>query len=250
MINIRSLSSTRPRWYLVAGILSLIAMFALKEAMQIPSVREFAQLFDFYLELPGWTLVITSTSTLFESESGIFAWLTITGFSWFVWFLCVVVLIEVSRQLLLYTRQRFEPGGRKRFYSALAIIVTILILVLLPYPSTVVPQWKIIVTDLSGQLIPNAHVRQTWQHYGLEQEDHEEDRRTEHDGSVTFPSRVVYASLISRLVKPMMKVAKNWIHASVEPHAYVMAWHAQSEGDLDYDPAQHQVGKLILRPRQ
>ena len=65
---------------------------------------------------------------------------------------------------------------------------------------TVVPPWRIQVTNEDGEPLKNEPIRQTWNDYSLEFSPvsaHEEDSTTDLNGYVEFPERTIRISLLS-----------------------------------------------------
>ena len=62
----------------------------------------------------------------------------------------------------------------KKFW-ALAVLAVVL---LYPFQSTVVNRTSVLVVTEDSKLVQGARVRQSWQHYSLESEGHEEDLLT------------------------------------------------------------------------
>lgn len=86
------------------------------------------------------------------------------------------------------------------------------------------PQWRVRVVDESGAQVPGINVTQHWQHYLIESEGHEENRKTDESGLVEFPARKVRASLITRLVDSVLNLAGQGRSAKFGPYASLVVW--------------------------
>ena len=161
-------SRSRVGRYLIAGLLSLLGFSLLQEIIGLPGVPEVAQLPGFYLLVPGWTLLLTSAIRLKGSLAAPLGWLMLTGFSWLVWFLAVVCVIEGFRWARRCFALRHEPAGIARLVVTGTIAAILVGGSLWPLETTVVPEWSIRVSDDSGQAIENALVREVWQDYSVE----------------------------------------------------------------------------------
>lgn len=89
---------------------------------------------------------------------------------------------------------------RKSWVRLLAILVIASLLFFTPYRSTTSPQWVIQVVDGSGRPVPSLPVKQEWSYFGIDLAPWVDNRKTDAEGRVTFPRRVIWASLGSRFL--------------------------------------------------
>ena len=87
--------------------------------------------------------------------------------------------------------------------ACLALATTLL---LYPFETVVVPEWKIQVLDESGNSVNDVPVSESWSDYSVESHDHTEGLSTAADGYVTFPRRTVKANLLVRIAKKALIV--------------------------------------------
>jgi hypothetical protein len=106
----------------------------------------------------------------------------------------------------------------RRYTAALLGVIVLL----LPYSTTVVPEWKVRVVDQHGRPVAGVVVSESWQDYSLEGEGHEEDRLTDEAGYVTFPERKIWSPLGWRIISTGMAAFLTLAHGSMGPHATVM----------------------------
>jgi hypothetical protein len=75
----------------------------------------------------------------------------------------------------------------------------VVILSLIPFRTTSVPQWEVQVEDINGQPLTNAPVRQEWSHSEMLAAS-SQTLQSDENGMVIFPARYFYAPLLFRLV--------------------------------------------------
>jgi len=86
-------------------------------------------------------------------------------------------------------------------------VIGVLVVLAYPYETTVVPEQRALFVTNDMHPIKDALIRQSWQHYSLESEGHEEDLPTDSHGRVTFPKRTIRAPLIWRALGPLADIA-------------------------------------------
>lgn len=91
-----------------------------------------------------------------------------------------------------------EPTARKK-WLALGMGVLLAALLLYPFETTVVPEWKVRVVDELGKPMIGMAVREGWEHSSIESHRHEQDLTTDTEGSVTLPRRTIRANLLWRI---------------------------------------------------
>jgi hypothetical protein len=109
--------------------------------------------------------------------------------------------------------------------ALLAIVITLLY----PFKTTVVPEWRIRIVDEAGNPMPMIAVREVWKHYTIESDSHQGDSLTDNEGYVTFPKRTVRGSLLIRLGIPLLNLLN--VHASFGPRAYLVVLRGSSLPD-------------------
>ena len=128
----------------------------------------------------------------------------------------------------------------------LPILAAGIYLSLIPYETTVVPEWKIVVVDLQGKRVPDAWVSQSWQHFSIEELGHEENTRTDINGEVVFSKRTIKASFARRFIGPIGKFMQLLFEAGYGPHSLVISLKDGYEGWLDYDEGKPLEHTLVL----
>jgi hypothetical protein len=137
----------------------------------------------------------------------------------------------------------YKWGARKKIWI-FAFLGAVALLLLYPFKTTVVPDWKVRIVDEAGNPMRSFRVREVWQHYTIETYSHEEDLITDGDGYVTFPKRTVRGSLLVRIGWPMVNVIN--VHASFGPHAYVSILDDQTLPEL-FSPGQPLTTQLVVK---
>ena len=97
------------------------------------------------------------------------------------------------------------------------ITVTIfgaILLLFMPFPTQMVPKWKLLVVDEQGQPLANVKVEQSWEHYSFIGVKGFDERRSDENGYVMFPQRLLWAGLISRIVSPILAEIGTLVHGS------------------------------------
>jgi hypothetical protein len=90
-----------------------------------------------------------------------------------------------------------------------------------PFEYTVVPIWRFQVIYESGEPVSKMKVRQVWQHYSLEKQEHEDETETDGEGYAMFPERIIRANCLQRIFVALTNAP--WImHASWGPHSYLV----------------------------
>ena len=105
-----------------------------------------------------------------------------------------------------------------------AVILFVVLVLLYPFQSTVVPLWKLQVVDDQGANVSGIKVTQHWQHNSLEDVGHEELKVTDTQGNVVFNPRKIRASLLRRAYAPLVKHFREARGAKFGPYASVVVW--------------------------
>jgi hypothetical protein len=113
---------------------------------------------------------------------------------------------------------------------ALALLVGALFYRLFPVSSLAAPQWEVIVVDEHDKPVEGMTVRETWQNYSVETEEHEADRQTDANGNATFPAQNSEYSVLRQIAGTASALVHLNIHASYGPHATVFAFGKGLEG--------------------
>lgn len=105
------------------------------------------------------------------------------------------------------------------------IICFLIILMLLPIETTVVPKWRLQIVAVNGNACSKMRATQSWGHYSLYLggNDETDDRFTDANGYVEFPERTIRAAVLRRLVVPFIAHILVIAHGSVGPSGAVWA---------------------------
>jgi len=109
------------------------------------------------------------------------------------------------------------------------VILTAVLLI--PFPSLDAPDWTI--TVLYGPIEPasGALVREDYQNYSWESQEHEVELVADAAGKVHFPARRVYRNILMRAFGFVRALAG--VHASFGPHDSVLAFAGNMQGDIE-----------------
>ncbi len=121
---------------------------------------------------------------------------------------------------------------KRQFVKFLLIIIAAVLLI--PYPTTSVPEWKLKVIDGNGNHLPNMEVRQTWSHG---QGSAEDSRTSDKQGYVTFPARKQFLPLILRIPIRALELLNHYamLHGSVMGgRAYIWSAKGSNHNWLHY----------------
>lgn len=97
-----------------------------------------------------------------------------------------------------WVSDRWRSSKRFRIGVVVALVV-LLVALLYPFETTLVPQWNLRIVDDSGAPVREINVTEHWQNYLLESEGHEEAKATNQDGFVSFRARNIRASVANRV---------------------------------------------------
>jgi hypothetical protein len=92
-----------------------------------------------------------------------------------------------------------------------AILVAVLLVVFLPIPSEISKATKIRFALTDGRLVPSLKVYQDWECFGIAGRGYDE-RTTDAEGMVRFPSRYGYGSILMRALGRLFQLIA--VHAS------------------------------------
>lgn len=126
-----------------------------------------------------------------------------------------------------------------------------LVLILLyPFQSTVVPAWRLQVVDEGGKPLADMSVNYYWQHYGIEWWGDEVRTRTDANGYVSFPERKTRASLVQRAARLFTNVI-SYPHSSFERDGHIVVgdWRGNYEtASASYDGEGDLPTQVALKP--
>jgi hypothetical protein len=125
----------------------------------------------------------------------------------------------------------FRMISRKFLLTIVSVVV--LLALLIPLPVLIAPEWKLTLTDEAGRPLPQIAVAETWQHYSLEDQGHDEARTTDETGTVLFPGRVIYSPLIWRFMGCIRQLRRYFAHASCGPYAWLSVRYPKGYGQND-----------------
>ena len=120
---------------------------------------------------------------------------------------------------------------KSKFIKILQVLV--LAALLIPYPTTSVPEWKVKVINKGSESSAGLEIRQTWSHGQGETTD---SMITDEQGFVTFPARKRFLPLIMRIPLRGLEYLENLLlhGASIGARAYVWSAYTNNRDWLRY----------------
>ncbi len=104
------------------------------------------------------------------------------------------------------------------------VIIFLIILFLIPFPTEMVPEWKIQIVDKNNKSLPEVKVRQITDNYtfwGCCDSSYDE-KISDSNGYAVFPAKYLWASSFSRIVYP--PIANIMLLAHGSAGAYSSVW--------------------------
>lgn len=124
-------------------------------------------------------------------------------------------------------------------YLVIAIVAVLLVGSLIPYRTVFVPRWRVKVVDENGKPYKGQLVRQFCDNYSLDVSPCSNDdanQRSDENGYVEFPERVIVANLVFRICKPLLSYVLLLAHGSVGSDIYLDSSGPTGYRTLRYDP--------------
>lgn len=116
-------------------------------------------------------------------------------------------------------KNHFISGRLSRYIIILLFALDLLI----PYKTTIVPEWKLRAVDENGNPIPHARFRQGWDNYSYDIHG-VQFLEGDENGYVILPERVFYAPLIYRIPRSAIAYLLLFAHGSVGNSASLNAF--------------------------
>jgi hypothetical protein len=107
---------------------------------------------------------------------------------------------------------------RKRHLAILLII-----LLFIPFPTQMIPEWRIQVVDENNRPLVNVRVQQIYNNYTFWGccSSRYDDKISDEDGYAVFPRKYLWASSLSRIVYPPLASLMRLAHGSAGTYSYV-----------------------------
>jgi hypothetical protein len=137
---------------------------------------------------------------------------------------------------------------RRKMILIVGTLTGLLIASAYPFESTVVPAWRLRVVDEDGRACPGTQVNQGWKHYSIDLEagDNGEYKFTDSNGYVEFSRRTIRASLIRRIVAPVIAHALVIAHGGTGISGYVFTSGMKEGPWLNYKPGKALPDKILV----
>lgn len=141
-----------------------------------------------------------------------------------------------------------SKSGRSTRASVVGALLAVVLLLLYPFQTTIVPEWSLKVVDEEGGAVGDINVTEHWQHFLLEAAAQEELKRAGDNGSVKFPARTIRASLIRRGLATISRIKSAGWRARRSPAASIVVWGNEGYATTVavYDPSQLPQSHVIV----
>lgn len=135
------------------------------------------------------------------------------------------------------------------------IVVILLTLLVIPFPTIVVPTWRMRIVDTFGNPCKDREVTTTWAHYTISvlgNGFHSGQQNTDGDGYVEFPTRTIWAPMIWRLIAPVLAYPLTLAHGSVGVYATIDTDEKvdRSKAWISWRPGEPLPQEIIVEPCQ
>ena len=130
--------------------------------------------------------------------------------------------------------------------SLLIFSVVLVCLLVFPFNTTAIPEWRVQVVDEVGAKLPGVMVSQDWGDSFAENQSHTDDRFTDVDGVVVFPERRVRANGITRIARTVASLINP--HGGSGPSSFLTVTNP-GDGFLLYSKGKPPPGKLVVQTR-
>ncbi|MFA5083448.1 MAG: hypothetical protein WC474_12935 [Hydrogenophilaceae bacterium] len=104
-----------------------------------------------------------------------------------------------------------------------ALALAVLFVLAIPLPHQVVPAWPMRLIDQFGVARPGIETTQTWRHRAYQTDKLSETRRSDEQGRVAFPERMVWGSGLRYLYGVVRNLAEDGTDAGFGPDVWVFA---------------------------
>jgi hypothetical protein len=118
------------------------------------------------------------------------------------------------------------------------VICLLMFVLFVPIETTVLPPWRLRVVDVNGVACSQMRVNQSWGHYRLYVGGNRssDNRSTDMNGYVQFPQRTIRASLLRRIVMPVLTRVATIMHGGWKIDGTVWAAGIKDVAWLSYRP--------------
>jgi hypothetical protein len=112
----------------------------------------------------------------------------------------------------------FSEFNRRRIIIIASVVAVALLFV--PFPTELIPEWKVRVVDEQNRPLRKVNVEQSWTNYTFGDSGFD-NKDTDENGFVVFPPRLVWTGAFSRIVYPPLAALMLLAHGSAGTDAYV-----------------------------
>lgn len=125
----------------------------------------------------------------------------------------------------------------KEFNSKLKkwhIVLIVLFLLFMPFPTEMIPEWKMLVVDNKNKPLSNVRTEQNWKNYTFFATQGYDSKCTNSKGKVVYPSRYLWAGTLSRIVSPLWANVMTLAHGGTGTSAHIVLADPHYSSDFIY----------------
>lgn len=128
-----------------------------------------------------------------------------------------------------------------------ALALGVLLVLAVPTPHQVAPPWPMRLIDQFGVAQAGVETTQTWRHLAYQTDTLSETRRSDEQGRVAFPERIVWGSGLRYLYGVVRNLAQDGTDAGFGPDVWVFAKaDADNGGRNVYTPGQTPPDTVVI----
>lgn len=114
------------------------------------------------------------------------------------------------------------------------ILLIIFVLSFTPFPTELIPEWKMQIVDERNQPLPSVMTEQSWRNYTFFAVEGHDEKCTDSNGIVIYPKRFLWAGAFSRIVSPVLANVMTLAHGSTGTDASVRVFDRYYISDFYY----------------
>ena len=104
------------------------------------------------------------------------------------------------------------------------LLASALLVLFIPFPTTMVPEWKMQFHDEAGDPLSRVVVQQSWKSYTYFLAEGYEQGCTDGNGVIVFPRRFLWSGIVARLISPPLAELGTLAHGSTGTSAHVQVF--------------------------
>lgn len=110
----------------------------------------------------------------------------------------------------------------------------LLFILFMPFPTELIPEWKMQFVDEQNDPLVNVRTEQSWESYTFMGVGGYDTKCTDTNGFVVYPQRLLWAGLVSRIVSPLAADLFTLAHGSTGTDAHIRVFDKNYISDYQY----------------